>query len=136
VVTRRGRWKTVYARGAYWALLGGPSTSPLGDAETVLFPLIWSLILVIPYLLLAVGGVLLWKRSHSVATMMVVLGFAAVLIAMVTSLFESIEYSALEPQGALVIAHHRAVTQVIHWAGLAGLWAASIGLVWHATHQR
>jgi hypothetical protein len=30
VVTRRGRWKKVCARGACWALLDGPSTSPLG----------------------------------------------------------------------------------------------------------
>ena len=93
-------------------------------------------VLVAPYLLLAAGGYLLWRRRHSMATMMVVLGFAAVLMAIVTSLFESIEYSALEPQGGLVIAHHRALTQAIHWAGLCGLWAASMGLVWHATHQR
>ena len=32
VVTRRGRWKIVCARGAWWALLGGPSTSPLESA--------------------------------------------------------------------------------------------------------
>src|SRR5436190_1868287 len=32
VVTRRGRGKTVCARGAYWALLCSPSTSPLGGA--------------------------------------------------------------------------------------------------------
>ena len=30
MVLRRGRWGTVCARGAYPALLGGPSTSPLG----------------------------------------------------------------------------------------------------------
>jgi len=30
VVLRRGRRKTVCARGAWQALLGGPSTSPLG----------------------------------------------------------------------------------------------------------
>jgi len=30
-VTRRGRGKTVCARGAWLALLGGPSTSPLGE---------------------------------------------------------------------------------------------------------
>jgi hypothetical protein len=29
VVTRRGRGEAVCARGAWWALLGGPSTSPL-----------------------------------------------------------------------------------------------------------
>ena len=32
--TRRGRGKTVCARGARWALLGGPSTSPL-EAMTI-----------------------------------------------------------------------------------------------------
>jgi hypothetical protein len=33
VVTRRGRRKTVWARGAYSALLRGPSTSPLVDGS-------------------------------------------------------------------------------------------------------
>src|SRR5947208_3704874 len=38
VVTRRGRGKTVCARGAYWALLCSPSTSPLEVAvETLSF---------------------------------------------------------------------------------------------------
>jgi hypothetical protein len=32
VDTRRGRWKTVCARGSDLALLGGPSTSPLEGA--------------------------------------------------------------------------------------------------------
>src|SRR5438552_6717882 len=34
VVTRRGRGKTVCARGAYWALLCSPSTSPLECRES------------------------------------------------------------------------------------------------------
>jgi hypothetical protein len=40
VVTRRGRRKTVCARGAWSALLGGPSTSPLGRplSEALLTP--------------------------------------------------------------------------------------------------
>ena len=33
VVTRRGRGKTVCARGAYWALLCSPLTSPLDASE-------------------------------------------------------------------------------------------------------
>ena len=32
MVTRRGRGKKLCARGAWWALLGGPSTSPLESA--------------------------------------------------------------------------------------------------------
>jgi hypothetical protein len=39
VVTRRGRGKTVFARGAYRALLGGPSTSPLDSMLGFLLPL-------------------------------------------------------------------------------------------------
>jgi hypothetical protein len=38
VVMRRGRWKKVCARGARWALLGGPSTSPLGDRQRMSVP--------------------------------------------------------------------------------------------------
>ena len=34
MVTGRGRWKTVCARGAFWSLLGGPSTSPLAAMDT------------------------------------------------------------------------------------------------------
>jgi hypothetical protein len=33
VCPRRGRGKTVCARGAWWALLGGPSTSPLDRTD-------------------------------------------------------------------------------------------------------
>ena len=33
MVTRRVRWKTVCARGAWVALVGGPSTSPLGASD-------------------------------------------------------------------------------------------------------
>jgi len=53
VVTRRGRGKTVCARGAHWALLGGPSTSPLGgqysgaapmDTFSILFVAVCALI--------------------------------------------------------------------------------------------
>src|SRR5438045_2247897 len=36
VLTRRGRRKTVCARGAYWASSRGPSTSPLGAADAPL----------------------------------------------------------------------------------------------------
>jgi len=102
----------------------------------MLFTRAWYFVLLFPYVLLAVGGFLLWKRRHSVATTMVGLGFAAMLLTMATSIFQSIEYNTLDPQGALIISHLRTLTQAIHWAGLTGLWAASIGLIWHATQQR
>ena len=44
VVTRRGRGKTVCARGSDRALLGGPSTSPLGATQHMR-QLLWALLL-------------------------------------------------------------------------------------------
>jgi hypothetical protein len=105
----------------------------------VLFTLMWSFVLAVPYLLLAVGGLILWKRRRSAATLLVVAGFTAMLIAMATSLVESAEYSTLvraQPGGTFVVTHYHALRQVIHWAGLVGMWAASIGFVWHAMQQR
>jgi MYXO-CTERM domain-containing protein len=102
----------------------------------VLFTLTWSLVFTLPFLLLAVAGFLLWRRRRSLATMLVLIGFAAMLLATATSLVESVEYSALvraQPHGTFVVPHYHALWSVIHWAGLVGMWAASVGLVWHAT---
>ena len=133
---RLGRWEIVRPRRQWLGLLRGPSASPLGDARTMLFTRAWYFVLLFPYVLLAVGGFLLWKRRHSVATTMVGLGFAAVLLTMATTFFASVEYNSLDPQGAFIIAHLHTLTRTLHWVGLTGLWAASIGLIWHANQKR
>jgi hypothetical protein len=102
----------------------------------MLFTRAWYFVLLFPYVLLAVGGFLLWRRRHTLAATMVGLGFAAVLLTMATTFFASIEYNTLDPQGDFIIAHLHALTRALHWVGLAGLWAASIGLIWHANQQR
>jgi hypothetical protein len=96
-------------------------------------------VIAIPNLLLAVGGLLLWRRHHSVATLLIAVGFTAVLLALGTSLFESIEYSSLSrahPDASFIMPHPHVLTQVIHWAGLIGLWTAAVGLLWHAARDR
>ena len=103
------------------------------------FTLMWVLMIAIPNLLLAVGGLLLWRRHHTVATLLIGAGFTAVLLALVTSLFESIEYSSLSrahPDASFIMPHAHVLTQAIHWAGLVGLWTAAIGLLWHAARVR
>jgi hypothetical protein len=127
-----GAGRKVCARGSGQLPARGPSTSPLGDTETtVQFTLFRASLLAAPYLLLALAGVLLWSRHHSVATVMVSLGFLAFLVARVTSLFESVEYRALvrANPNSFVIPHY-------HTLGFLGLWVASIGLVWYAMGGR
>lgn len=95
--------------------------------------IIWVLVLGVPNFLLAMGGWLLWRRHRSTAALLVVVGFTAVLIALLTSLFESIEYSAFyraHPDASFIARYH-SLTQIAHWIGLLGLWAAAIGLLWH-----
>ena len=99
----------------------------------------WALILAIPYAVLALAGVLLWKRQPSVATALVALGFAAVLLSEVVGLVESFEYTSIvraHPDASFVVAHYHTAPRVIHFAGILGLWGAAIGLTWHVVRRR
>ena len=91
----------------------------------------------LPYMVFMLGGILLWKRSHSMATSLVALGFAAVLLVQVARVFT---YLTFQPP---VEAHHqgdplafRLYYMAVPWwqreVELLGLWAAAIGLLWHA----
>jgi LPXTG-motif cell wall-anchored protein len=99
--------------------------------------IVWALVLGVPNILLAIGGWLLWRRHRSTATLLVVVGFTAILIALMTSLFESVEYSALyrAHADASLTARYHSLTQTAHWIGLLGLWAAAIGLLWHTARR-
>ena len=99
----------------------------------------WALILAIPYAFFALAGLLLWKRHHSGATTLVALGFAAVLLSEVAGLVLSFEYSSIvraHADASFVIAHYHAAPRMIYFAGILGLWAASLGLIWHIVQRR
>ena len=95
----------------------------------------------LPYLAFTAAGVLLWKRWHSVATTLVALGFAAALFVQVARM---VTYLTFQPP---MEAHHQgepfafnlyyAVTPWWHhYVELFGIWAAAVGLLWHASRKR
>lgn len=77
----------------------------------------------VPVALLAIGGALLLRRSMSIATVLVVLGFSMVLAA------ELVNYASSVWQ-ALVT--YRLIASIDSKASFAGQWIAAIGFVWYA----
>ena len=92
-------------------------------------------ILVVPYALFTAAGVLLWRRSHSVATILVTVGFAAALLGQIAGLFASLKVDAVmrthRDETFFLVEHHA----VPHHVALVGLWAAAVGLLWHASRR-
>ena len=102
------------------------------------FLLSWTLVLAIPTLLLAIAGVLLWRRRHSAATLLTGAGFTVALLGLLSSLVESIEARSIlrgQPNTWFWEPHFHALMQVMHWAGLLGFWAAAVGLLLHAARE-
>jgi hypothetical protein len=95
----------------------------------------WAVVLVIPSLLFALGGILLWRWRPSLGSIMVAVGFSASLVSHLLSLILSIEYRAFASapgDETFFVAHQLAMTVAIHYLGILGLWVASIGLLLHA----
>ena len=90
----------------------------------------------LPYLLLTLGGILLWKRHASPPTTMITVGFSAALVSELVGLLQDFELQAAVStyQGSttFIVTHPHNVARLIHGAGLLGLLAASLGLVWYA----
>jgi hypothetical protein len=134
VATRRGRGRQYAPTALDQALLGGPSTSPLGDAGTSVTTtaIAWSLLVAVAYAVLTTAGVLLWKRARSVATFVVIIGFATLLIDQVLLLVGTLQMIATfhrHSGDTLFVISHRANS--LHVMVL-GLGFAAVGLLWHA----
>ena len=84
------------------------------------------------YAVLAAAGVVQWKRARSVATAMVAIGFAMVLLDQLVELIRYLQIGALlrgHPSDTLYVVYHRAFIQYI---SLLGLWFAAVGLMWRS----
>jgi hypothetical protein len=84
------------------------------------------------YVSFTTAGALLWKRTRSLATALVAIGFALVLVDQIISLVEYIELTALvsgHSTDTLFIVQHHAVEQYV---ALVGLLVAAAGLLWHS----
>jgi len=89
----------------------------------------------LPVAALAVGAVLLWRRVHSAATLLIALGFAAAFLGQVADLLGAYEVSSVmrtHPDATYFVAYHHSFPLLAHYVGLLGLWAAAAGLIWHA----
>ena len=105
-----------------------------------LITLMWILVLVAPYALLALAGLLLWKRQRSVATVMIALGFVATFIGQAAGLHREPRSRCRGPRSSRRVAglaqHRRIFPLLTHYAAVGGLWAAAVGMVWHASAKR
>ena len=92
-------------------------------------------IMVAPYAVFTAAGVLLWRRSHSVATILVAGGFAAALLGQIAVLFVSLKVAAVmhthRAETFYLVGHHA----VLHHVALVGVCTAAVGLLWHASRR-
>ena len=85
--------------------------------------LLGPVVLVTPGLLMALGGILLWRRHHSVPTMLIAGGFTAALVVHIAGFFHTIEAMPM-------------LRTVLRLSALLGLWVAAVGLFWHGARGR
>ena len=95
-------------------------------------PTTLTLLSTVAFTLLTVAGVLLWRRTRTLQTALVAIGFALVLPRQVGTLIEYFEFMALlQGHGVdtyFLILHHAS----LYYVSILGLWIAAVGLVWHA----
>ena len=113
------------------------STGALVDAgdNMQLSPLALLILLLGPSLLLSVYGVLLFLRNRSGAAALAALGFTVVFLSGAANSYASYKVSSIyNASGALAaseITFRGWIWDVARYGRVAGLWAASLGLLWH-----
>jgi hypothetical protein len=89
----------------------------------------------VPYAVLVVAAVVLWRRNRSASTAMIAFGFAILLVDQLYALVQNIQgIAALRNRQFVETAflfHHHLFRGS---APLAGLSFAAIGLIWYALH--
>ena len=93
----------------------------------------------LPVLLFALGAVLLWSRCRGFATLLMALGFVVALLCLAAEVLvrHDIQTAVLARQDPFqVVQHYHALTLLTRHGTTAGLWVASVGLIWHACAKR
>ena len=99
---------------------------------------IFMLLLLAPCAALTTAWTLMWRRRHTVATVVTALGFAATSLSLLLALFAPIKThavlvdvnTALPTQDTYLFMPH------YHWfsvpaLGALGMWVAAAGMLWH-----
>jgi len=94
-------------------------------------------VLAVPYLILALSGLILFERNRTVATALVAIGFAAVPLSQVVAAIASFRPVGSGPDVMSAVGPVRGWIWVAsRWAGPAGLWLGSISFLWHVAGAR
>ena len=97
------------------------------------------LLVAVPYLALAVVGVILFTRERTVATALVALGFGALAITHGFAELVSFDYSHFfEAPGAVVDPRPEFpgwYYTLIYWGNTLSPWVAATGLLWHTLRK-
>jgi|ERR1700722_18795775 hypothetical protein len=101
-----------------------------------------TLLLLVPCAMFTAAGWKLWIHWRSGATAMIVLGFAAALISVISGFFTTYQTHAVvysltaggqaQRETYFVAAHY----ERLPWLGILGIWAAAVGTFWHVRRQR
>jgi hypothetical protein len=95
------------------------------------------LVLAVPYLILALSGLVLFERTRTVATALVAIGFAAVPLSQVVAAIASFRLASSGPDVMSAVGPVRGwIWMASRWAGPAGLWLGSISFLWHVAGAR
>ena len=87
----------------------------------------WGLIVtVIPFGVLALGGILLWRRCRSLPTALMGLGFTVLFVACLMGYLSGVW---------LIISTYQSLGLVLNHLAELGQWVAGVGLVWHALRR-
>jgi hypothetical protein len=88
-----------------------------------------------PCVVLAVLGIVLFKRHRTIATSLIALGFVVVAITQLVSIYGPYAATQIYRSGGMSTALHSAwfgwVPNMTLWAGAGGSWLGSLGLLWH-----
>lgn len=91
--------------------------------DTLVDPVIWTLLLIVPCAALTAAGVLLWRRWRSVETAMIALGFAATVFGLASGLFAT--YRTHVVLSELTSVPRLSVTHSSLWLTITILWQPS-----------
>ena len=96
------------------------------------FPTTLTLLSTVAYAVLTVAGAVLWRRTRSLPTALVAMGFALILPDQVSTLIEYFEFIALlhgRLSDTYFLVHRHAF---LRYVSILGLWVAAVGLTSHA----
>jgi hypothetical protein len=100
----------------------------IGAIQYTWYALVFLLFTLLPYVLMTVGSVLLWRRGRSCALLLMTLGFGAIVVGALAIFFTG-------ASNALGYDFARRLAVLGNYVRFSGQFVAGIGLFWHVVRQ-